>query len=243
MDAQPPILDVRDLLKVRSQGGAVFRLHVPEMLVRHGEFIAVVGESGCGKSTLLDMLGLILRPTTAERFSLHLPGQERAMDVASANPSQQALLRRNYLGYVLQTGGLLPYLKVRDNIQLTSRLSGRIRNAQVLHNLCTTLRISDQLEKFPSHLSGGQRQRVAIARALIHQPTLVLADEPTAAVDRVTARDIRDTFRGLTREQKTTVLMVTHDLELVKAVADRQFTFRTRRDPDGTVQSECFESV
>ncbi len=219
---------LRGLLKRREKAGAVFELLVPELTIRAAEFVAVVGSSGCGKSTLLDILGLVLRPTSVEEFSMlgrDANGVTSRVDVSAMSEGGLSAIRRSQLGYVLQTGGLLPYLSVRDNILLPCRLSGASGTEAMLGNLAHRLGISDQLEKKPQHLSVGQRQRVAIARALAHRPPVVLADEPTAAVDRLTALDIRREFQELVRQLGVSLVMVTHDLDLIKGVADRVFQF------------------
>ena len=192
-----PAIRVTRLVKKRKQGEFEFELQVPSIEVQHGEFVAIVGESGCGKSTLLDVLGLLLKPTSAEQYQLHDPQKDEMRDVLELKDYHHSLIRRRLIGYVLQTGGLLPYLKVKDNILITPRINGTKRAMAFIRPICERLKITDQLGKYPAHLSGGQRQRVAIARALAHNPPFILADEPTAAVDKITAREIRNTFKEL----------------------------------------------
>lgn len=227
---------LRDVVKRREKGGNRFELRVPSLTVKAGEFVAVVGESGCGKSTLLDMLGLVLGPTSAATFHLCLPDGGGAHDLTAQSPRRLAGLRRRHLGYVLQNGGLLPFLTVRDNILLPCRINGQRGAEEHVDGLARRLKIENQMGKKPAFLSGGQRQRAAIARALAHRPPIVLADEPTAAVDRLTAREIRDTFRELTRQMGVTLLMVTHDLSLVEDSVDRVFVFDVSKPtPEHTV--------
>lgn len=223
-----PVFQLRKVGKVREKGGVTFELRVPEFEVRPGDLVAVVGPSGCGKSTLLDMLGLVLKPTTAERFAFRLAGSGLPVDVAGLSESELARVRMHHIGYVLQSGGLLPFLSVRDNILLPCRLAGTV-NMPAIQKMAKRLGIADQMSKKPQHLSGGQRQRVAIARALAHHPPFVLADEPTAAVDRITAKDIQDKFTEVTRKMGVTLVMVTHDLALAKACANRFFGFKVQR--------------
>lgn len=234
-----PVINLMEVQRVRSRGGSRFELRVPELRVEAGLFAAIVGESGCGKSTMLDILGLVMRPDAATDFQLHPPGQPEAVDIMQQDETHLAALRRRHLGYVLQTGGLLPFLSVWDNIRLPCRINGETGREDDLRELCKHLRIEGQLNKKPAHLSGGQRQRAAIARALAHRPSIVLADEPTAAVDKLTARDIRDTFVELSRDLGVTVLMVTHDTDLLSGIADRSYTFKVERISSTETVSTC----
>ncbi len=223
---------LREVSKIREKGGARFELRVPFLSAKPGEFTAVVGPSGCGKSTLLDMLGLVLQPTNAKEF-LFCPGKKggKPINISALSESKLADIRKSSIGYVLQTGGLLPFLNVRDNITLPcklNRLTGQAHHKEVLQ-LVERLGITDQLSKKPQHLSGGQRQRVAIARALAFKPPFVLADEPTAAVDKLTALEIRNEFKELTGQMGVTLIMVTHNQSLVKDAADRMLTFHVEK--------------
>jgi len=235
---------VQDVWIERRQNGAEFRLEVPEFRVGQGEFISLVGSTGCGKSTLLDMLGLVLQPDYAATFEFSCP-KRGALDLIRLSGRKRAQLRREQFGYVLQTGGLLGFLNVKENILLSAKLKGRIHHKRKqLHELTTRLGIRDQLSKKPQFLSGGQRQRASIARALIHGPTLVLADEPTASVDRLTATKIVDELKRLAATKKVSVIMVSHDTKLVTPpVSDRTYTFEIRQAHRGTVVSRCVEQV
>ncbi|MBP3731284.1 MAG: ATP-binding cassette domain-containing protein [Mailhella sp.] len=213
----------------REKNGSSFTLTVPRLEVSCGQTLAVVGTSGCGKSTLLDMLALILRPGSAERFTLELQGKSE--DLFAAGPSRLAQIRGSHIGYVLQSGGLLSFLSVRDNILLPGRLLGLPPASLVKRadELGERLGISGQMQKKPQHLSGGQRQRVAIARALIHNPALVLADEPTAAVDQASAEDICAVFKSVVRESGAALVIVSHDRPLMERMADTMVTFRVEK--------------
>lgn len=234
---------LRNVRKQREKGGAAFELEVPALEVSRGEFVAVLGPSGCGKSTLLDMLALVLRPSSAAEMSVGVfaKGASRLRDVLAMEEKDLARIRRGHIGYVLQNGGLLPFLSVRDNILLTCRIN-RIRGREAwVDILSRRLGILDQLSKKPAHLSAGQRQRAAIARALAHDPAIILADEPTASVDKLSALEIRNTFRELTRETGASLLMVTHDEALVRGAADRILTFRIDRAEGGRTVSRLAE--
>jgi len=226
------VYQLTQVVRKREKGGNLFELRIEEFNIRAGEFVAIVGESGCGKSTLLDMLGLALKPDSANNFKI------RNSQVMGLGESDLADIRKSHIGYVLQTGGLLPFLTVKENILLPCRINGMDNMESHVEKLAERLNISNQLNKKPQFLSGGQRQRVAIARALAHRPPIVLADEPTAAVDKLTARKIMNEFKQLTKEMGVTLLMVTHDLDLVSKVADRMFTFYIPEDTK-TEQYTC----
>lgn len=221
-----PFYILKGVSRRREKGGIIFELEIPELIIRQGDFIAVTGPSGCGKSTLLDILGLILQPDHSQTFTLRKNGNPGVWDnIATLGEARLAALRRAKIGYVLQNGGLLSFLTVRENIELPARLN-RLKNARGrATELAEKLGITEQLDKKPAQLSGGQRQRAAIARGLVHDPTIVLADEPTAAVDQINAVDIRNQFSVLARQQKVAVLMVTHDKRLVLPVINRLLTF------------------
>lgn len=225
----PPLLVLEDVIKQRSQGGSLFELRVPSFTIEAGQLIALVGDSGCGKSTLLDLMSMIMEPTQVRRFDLH-PGTGRDMsDIGElwSRHDEAALagLRRDYLGYVLQTGGLLSFLSVRDNINLPNRIKGLHDGPARIETLAGRLGVAGCLDRMPDSLSIGQRQRVAILRAIIHRPRLLLADEPTAAVDKGRARAILDDMHALARDESMAVIVVTHDVDLIATHADRTYTF------------------
>jgi putative ABC transport system ATP-binding protein len=149
-------------------------------------------------------------------------------------------LRRHEIGYVLQHGALLPFLTVRQNAMLPQQLAG-IRDRATVDHLLDRLGITTQAGKLPQHLSGGQRQRAAIARALSSQPPVVLCDEPTAAVDEITAQEIFRQLKHLSRSLGITLLIVTHNVDLVRAEADRFFSFQVDRLGPAEVLSTCHE--
>jgi len=234
------VYSLRNVVKKREKGDSVFQLEIDDLTVNKGDFAAIVGESGCGKSTLLDMLGLVLTPTSAKTFSIR-PGENiKSYHTAKAREKHLAHIRKTHIGYVLQTGGLLPFLTVRENIELPCVINGKTDYRNRVNEIAAALNIANQMDKKPQFLSGGQRQRAAIARALAHTPPIVLADEPTAAVDKYTAKDIMDEFQKLTRELGVTLLMVTHDTNLVAGVANRIFTFQLEKKSQYT-RSRCVE--
>jgi putative ABC transport system ATP-binding protein len=197
---------------------------VPRLSVARGSKLALIGESGSGKSTLLELLAMILMPSEAGefRFSPSDGGPVSDLDAIWRQRGSDALseLRSRYIGYVLQHGGLLPYLSVRRNIELPRMLLG-LPVASVADDLGEKLGIAQQLDKLPSALSVGQRQRAAIGRALSHEPPIVIADEPTAAIDPLNSERIMALLVDLVDALGVTLILATHAHELVR---ERNFT-------------------
>ncbi|WP_415407905.1 ABC transporter ATP-binding protein [Sulfurovum sp. CS9] len=237
------VFELKDISISREKGGVSFRLEIPKLTIYSGEFIGVIGSSGCGKSTFLDILGLILSVDRAEQFRLSVKQKNSIFqqEISSLSDRKLADIRREHIGYILQSGGLLPFLSVQENILLSEKLNNQTITKESFYKLVSSLGIRGQINKKPQYLSGGQRQRVAIARALIHNPEIILADEPTASVDKPTAIEIRDQFKGLAKAYGSSVLMVTHDIEMVKHDSDRLFTFEVTKISDSLVVSKVVE--
>lgn len=213
-------LAVGHLRRVRVDGDRRFVLEASGLLLGAGDALCLVGPSGCGKSTLIHLLALALKPDAASHFLLQT-GEGRRIDLAALwrrdDDGALAALRARHCGYVLQTGGLLPFLTVRDNIALVQRLAGRA--AWPVADLAERLGLSALLEALPERLSVGQRQRVAVARAVAHGPDLILADEPTAALDPDSGALVMGLLLELVRESGAALVVATHDLEMVDRLA------------------------
>lgn len=208
------ILETQSVTKIYESGGLTVRaVDQVSVEVKPGEFVGLVGPSGSGKTTMLAMLAGLLNPTEGQ---LMIDGQylDRMTDV------QRTHFRRQKIGFTFQANNLVPYLTALENVELMLRLNkingreGRKRAEALL----VRLGLENRLDNLPSQLSGGQQQRVAIARSLIHNPSVVLADEPTASLDTTRANQVVGIFADLIHEQNKAGIMVTHDLRMCKYV-------------------------
>lgn len=181
--------------------------------VKAGEFMAIVGPSGSGKTTMLAMLAGLLSPTQG---NIVIDGQ----DLSKMKESVLTEFRREKIGFTFQANNLVPYLSVQENVELMLRLNNSFDKAghERARELLVQLGLGERLKNLTSQLSGGQQQRVAIARALIHNPQIVLADEPTASLDTERAYQVVETFTNLIHAQNLAGIMVTHDLRMTKYV-------------------------
>lgn len=207
------IYSLTNVVKSRLIEGAGFRLHIPKIEIKAEESIALVGHSGCGKSTLLDMLALALHPDSVDEFSV-TPSEDETFDIdllwRKKKHNKLSMIRKQHIGYVLQQGGLLPYLTVRENIELPRKLMNLPQDDSA-RSLAKVMGIHRQLDKLPGLLSAGERQRVAFTRALAHRPAILLADEPTASLDPITARKIMAVVMELVKGLKITMITASHD--------------------------------
>ncbi len=180
------------------------------LAVSAGEFVGLVGPSGSGKTTLLAMLSALLTPTTGKVI---IDGTS----LSDMSDKQRVEFRRKRVGFTFQANNLIPYLTAVENVELMLRLNGELNAAGRARSrdLLARLGLADRLHNLPSQMSGGQQQRVAIARALIHNPAVVLADEPTASLDTERAHQVVETFAELIHEHKRAGVIVTHDLRMI----------------------------
>ena len=236
------LLNVQNLQKVyttRLGGAKVQALSGVSFTVEQGEFVAIMGESGSGKTTLLNILAALDRPTSGQVFL-------NMRDIAALSEKEISAFRRDHLGFIFQDFNLLDTFSLQDNIFLPLVLSGKKYPEMKtrLQPIAARLGIEKLLGKFPYEVSGGQKQRAAIARAIITNPELLLADEPTGALDSRSAGQILDLFEAVNQGGQT-ILMVTHSLQAasragrVLFLKDGQVThqlYRQNRDRDHMYQ-------
>ncbi|MBW6474050.1 MAG: ABC transporter ATP-binding protein [Anaerolineaceae bacterium] len=207
-------LETQSVIKTyQSESGTIQAVDDVSLQVAAGEFVALVGPSGSGKTTMLSILAALLQPTSGK---VVLDGQ----DLAGMNDIDRVAMRREKIGFTFQANNLVPYLTAVENVELMLRLNNKLNKTGKLRarELLARLGLAERMHNLPGQMSGGQQQRVAIARALIHNPSLVLADEPTASLDTERAYQVVETFAGLIHEQKRAGIMVTHDLRMVEFV-------------------------
>ncbi|MCC2126727.1 ABC transporter ATP-binding protein [Lachnospiraceae bacterium CLA-AA-H276] len=186
-------------------------LHGIDLKVNRGEFVSIVGSSGSGKTTMMNIIGILDRPTEGEYM---LDG----VDVAHAKDRDLSMIRNKKIGFVFQTYNLISRTSALKNVELPMLYAGigkkeRTERAKELLNM---VGMGERMSHTPDELSGGQKQRVAIARAMANEPSIILADEPTGALDSKTGRMIMDIFHRLNEEQGKTIVLITHSQELAE---------------------------
>lgn len=216
-----PIVAIRGLSKSFSEGGTTRTvLAGVDLEIERGQLVVLLGRSGAGKSTLLNLISGLDVPDSG---SVKLGGT----DLGTLSERERTLFRRRHLGFVFQSFNLIPTLTVLENVMLPLELNGRADDAgEVLAmDYLTKVGLGDRKDSYPDRLSGGEQQRVAIARALVHEPLLILADEPTGNLDFRTGQAVMGIYLELIREQNTTMLIVTHDMDFLDQ-ADRLLEMR-----------------
>lgn len=195
-------------------------LHGIDLDVKEGEFVSIVGASGSGKSTLMNMIGVLDRPTEGTYW---LDGT----DVQDAQDDELSQIRNRKIGFVFQNFNLISRTNARKNVELPMMYAGipQKKRTQRAEELLDLVGMADRMDHQPNELSGGQKQRVAIARAMANDPAIILADEPTGALDSKTGRMVMDLFHWLNREQGKTIVLITHNQELA-AETSRVLTMR-----------------
>lgn len=203
------ILQITDMVKSFPQpgGGTLTVLDIPSFEIRKGEQVALIGQSGGGKTTLLHLIAGLLLPDAG---SIKVAGTE----LTRLSEQGRDRLRAAAVGYVFQTFNLLPAFSALENVKLGMTFGHGVHDGQRAQDLLGRVGLSDRANYRPSQLSVGQQQRVAIARAMAGKPSILLADEPTANVDPVSAESVLDLIRTTCREEDVALLMVTHDMEI-----------------------------
>ena len=220
-----PIIRMRDIYKrfYIGQPNELEILHGIDLDVMPGEFLSIVGPSGSGKSTLMNLIGVLDRPTEG---SYILDG----VDVSAARDDRLSAIRNQSIGFVFQNFNLIARTNAQKNVELPMMYAGMPagKRAQRAKELLAMVDMADRMNHQPNELSGGQKQRVAIARAMANDPAIILADEPTGALDSKTGRLVMDLFHKLNREQGKTIILITHNQELAQET-DRYVTMRDGR--------------
>ncbi|MEK3954603.1 putative ABC transport system ATP-binding protein [Psychrobacillus psychrotolerans] len=200
------ILMLEEITKVYEGKVAHLAINQLSFEVEKGEFLAVMGPSGSGKTTLLNLISTIDRPTSGDIMI-------NGLDPLQLKSNDLSLFRRRQLGFVFQDFNLLPALTVEENMVLPLTLDGQPVSVmkEKVNKIAEQLDLTSILEKRPFEISGGQAQRTAIGRALIHEPSIILADEPTGNLDSKAAKDVLELLSNVNKKSKTTIIMVTHD--------------------------------
>jgi putative ABC transport system ATP-binding protein len=222
------LIEMSNVTKIYTMGDQdVYALNDVSLQIEEGDFVAIMGASGGGKSTLMNILGCLDRPTSGSYLL-------RGSDVAKLNDDQQALVRNRMLGFVFQSFNLLSRTSAQTNVELPLVYAGvpaRERAARARSSL-EAVGMGHRLDHTPSQLSGGQQQRVAIARALVTNPAIILADEPTGALDTHVSAEVMRLFQQLNEERSITVILVTHEEDIAG------YARRVLRMRDGQIISD-----
>ena len=213
MEEQHSMIELQGIIKrfYIGQPNELEILHGIDLKVNRGEFVSIVGSSGSGKTTMMNIIGILDRPTEGEYM---LDG----VDVAHAKDRDLSMIRNKKIGFVFQTYNLISRTSALKNVELPILYAGigkkeRTERAKELLNM---VGMGERMSHTPDELSGGQKQRVAIARAMANEPSIILADEPTGALDSKTGRMIMDIFHRLNEEQGKTIVLITHSQELAE---------------------------
>ena len=215
------IVELKDIFKSYSEGEDNPRRDILDsfnLSINFDESISIVGPSGCGKTTLLNILGTLDKPDSGEVVFNGEP-------VTNMNDDQLSKLRAEKIGFIFQSHYLLPQISVIENVILPTLAVNRKQNNSIIfdeaESLLSQVGLKKQAHKFPSQLSGGEKQRVAIVRSLINKPNLVLADEPTGSLDKSRGEDIIDLLKSLCVNNQTSLVVVTHDVEIASQMKRR----------------------
>lgn len=218
------LIKINKLSKYYTEGGAQ-RIVLTDISleIAKGDFIVLLGRSGSGKSTLLNMISGIDTPSAGNVVI-------NDTDLTGLSEHDRTLFRRHSIGFIFQLFNLIPTLTVQENILLPLELTGRLKKGHREHvsKLLAALRLDDRANSFPDKLSGGEQQRVAILRALIHQPEILLADEPTGNLDTESSKTVLGLLKKLVKKEGKTLVLVTHSMEIAQ-MADKVYLIRDGR--------------
>ena len=204
---------------VAPDGSSVPVIDIPEIFLADGEQVALIGTSGSGKTTLLHMIAGILAPDSGNvvfGYDPAKPNSTNVTDLTTLTEAQRDVFRGQSIGYIFQTHHLLPGFTALENVLLGMSFTGRPHDPQWARHLLAQVGLTERLNYKPQKLSVGQQQRVAVARALANRPKLVLADEPTGALDATNAQQVLDLIRRLCSEVGSSLLLVSHDLDIAR---------------------------
>ena len=208
------IVTMEHVTKVYGEGDSrVWGLHDVSMTVKQGEIVSIAGASGSGKSTLLHVMGGVDTPTSGK---VVVDGK----DITKLNDEQMAIFRRRKVGFIFQAYHLIPVLTVEENITMPILLDHRKPDREYVEQIMELLGLQDRRKHLPNQLSGGQQQRTAIARALANQPSLILADEPTGALDSKNGNEVIALLQSSVKKLNQTLVLITHNIDLARE-ADR----------------------
>ena len=213
MEEQHSMIELQGIIKrfYIGQPNELEILHGIDLKVNRGEFVSIVGSSGSGKTTMMNIIGILDRPTEGEYM---LDG----VDVAHAKDRDLSMIRNKKIGFVFQTYNLISRTSALKNVELPMLYAGigKKERTERAKELLNVVGMGERMSHTPDELSGGQKQRVAIARAMANEPSIILADEPTGALDSKTGRMIMDIFHRLNEEQGKTIVLITHSQELAE---------------------------
>ncbi len=236
MMKQEPVIAIKNLNHYYGKGALrkqiLFDINLE---IYPGEIVIMTGPSGSGKTTLLSLIGGL---RSVQEGSLKFLGEE----LVGVSQNKLVQMRRN-IGYIFQAHNLLGFLTAKQNVQMAVELNDNISQTEAVAKskaMLGSVGLEERVDYYPDNLSGGQKQRIAIARALVNRPPLVLADEPTAALDKQSGRDVVEIMQSLAKNQGTTILLVTHDnriLDIADRIVEMEDGLLTRNSPNAAIQS------
>ncbi|MBG1244745.1 DevA family ABC transporter ATP-binding protein [Nostoc sp. NZL] len=236
MTEKEPVIAIKNLNHYYGKGALrkqiLFNINLE---IYSGEIVIMTGPSGSGKTTLLSLIGGL---RSVQEGSLKFLGEE----LVGVSQNKLVQMRRN-IGYIFQAHNLLGFLTAKQNVQMAVELNDNISQTEAMAKskaMLGSVGLEERVDYYPDNLSGGQKQRIAIARALVNRPPLVLADEPTAALDKQSGRDVVEIMQSLAKNQGTTILLVTHDnriLDIADRIVEMEDGLLTRNSPNAAIQS------